>query len=40
LSAVLLYLHILKADQLDLSASLSTNDYTNMVLNRMEEILP
>lgn len=39
LSAVLLYLHILKADQLDLSASLSTNDYT-LVLNRMDEILP
>jgi hypothetical protein len=29
---------LLKADQLDLSVSLLTNDYIIMVLNRMEEI--
>lgn len=29
---------LLKADQLDLSVSLLTNDYIIIVLNRMEEI--
>jgi len=31
---------LLKADELNLSASLLTTDYINMILNRMDEILP